>query len=491
MSDRAAETRAKWLATLAKFKHDPDEAANGEMWSPRLDGASRDELTAIQNEKLAVLTPFLYENSQFYQHRFDRLGMAPTDIASIDDLAKWPVVDKSEMTVDVESNPPFGHYTTMSDEIWRSRGWMLFSTSGTTGTPRIFRYSQIDRDYWAWSNARAMHAMSFTPSDTVFMMTGYGTHVWAWGVQMGLAKMGIGLIPGGGMDGAMRAGIVERFQPTVLCCTPSYALYLGRVMQNMGLEPAQTSVRLLFCGGEPAMAIGPTREKLEDLWGARLVEFYGCTEAAPQAGGYACAATGQDGEGQFLHLMEDLQVWETVDPETLQPTAPGQRGLSVCTNLVSESSPQLRFLVGDFTTLNYDTCACGRGHARAMGCFAGRADDLINLRGIKFFPTQIEKAVRAIPGLGDEFQIVLSSRAADGMDIMKIVVEHPDHGPASKLADQVATAIRGETELRADVEVVAPNTLPKTEFKAKRVTDERAKGCSVVLPLPVLPQSPL
>ena len=476
MSGRAEKTRANWLAILARFKDDPDQAANSAMWSPSLDGASRDELTAIQNEKLAVMTPFLYENSLFYRERFDRLGLTPTDIASVEDLIKWPVVDKSEMTVDVENHTPFGRYSTMSDEIWCSRGWMLFSTSGTTGTPRVFRYSQIDREYWAWSNARAMHAMGFTPTDTVFMMTGYGTHVWAWGVQMGLAKMGIGLIPGGGMDGPMRAGMVDRFKPTVLCCTPSYALYLGRLLQNMGLDPAASSVRTLFCAGEPAMAIGPTREKLEDLWGARLVEFYGCTEAAPQAGGYACSAMGQNGEDYFLHLMEDVQIWETVNPESLAPTPVGVRGLSVCTNLISESSPQLRFLVGDFTTLNQDTCACGRSHARAMGCFAGRADDLINLRGIKFFPTQIEKAVRSIPDLGDEFQIVLSSRSEDGMDVMKIVVEHADHGPGSALTNQVVTAVRTEIELRVDVDVVAPDTLPKTEFKAKRVQDERNKS---------------
>ncbi len=475
MTDRAAATRAHWLATLEKHKLDPDQPGSAEMWSPSLDGASRDELVAIQNEKLAAVAPFLYENSAFYRARFDRLGLAPTDIATVDDLAKWPVVDKSEMTADVEAHPPYGHYTAMTDELWRSRGWMLFSTSGTTGTPRIFRYSQIDREYWAWTNARAMHAMGFTPADTVFMMTGYGPHVFAWGVQMGLAKMGIGLIPGGGMDGRMRAAIIDRYRPTVLCGTPSYALYMGRTMQTLGLDPAATSVTKLFCGGEPALAIGPTREKLEDLWGARLVEFYGCTEAAPQAGGYSCTAAGQDGEGYFLHLMEDSQIWETVDPESKAQTAPGERGLSVCTNLVSETSPQLRFLVGDFTTLNYDRCACGRSHARAMGCFAGRADDLINLRGIKFFPTQIEKAVRAIPGLGDEFQIILSSRSEDGMDIMRIVVEHPDHGPESGLADQVAVAVRAEIEVRCDIEVVAPDTLPKTEFKAKRVTDERAK----------------
>jgi len=475
MTDKAIMTRNMWLSTLEKFKFDDNGPADSKMWSPDLDGASRDQLTAIQNAKLAAVTPFLYENSIFYRRRFDRLGLVPTDITTIEDLAKWPVVDKSEMTIDAEAAPPYGHYTTMTDDIWSVRGWMQFSTSGTTGTPRIFRYSQIDREYWAWSNARAMHAMGFTPADTVFMMTGYGPHVWAWGVQMGLAKMGIGLIPGGGMDGAMRAGVIHRYKPTILCCTPSYALYIGRVMQGMGLDPAASSINKLFCAGEPSMAIGSTRDKLEDLWSARLVEFYGCTEAAPQAGGYACPAAGGH-DGYFLHLMEDVQVWETVDSKTLEPTQSGERGLSVCTNLISESSPQLRFLVGDFTTLNREVCPCGRSHVRAMGCFAGRADDLIILRGIKFFPTQIEKAVRAFPELGDEFEILLTNRKEDGMDVMKVVVEHPDYGPKSSIVEQVASALRIEIEVRSDVEVVAPGTLKKTEFKAKRVTDKRKKG---------------
>ena len=475
ITDKANSTRNSWLATLEKFKYDENVASDPRMWSPKLDGASRDELTAIQNEKLAVVTPFLYENSAFYRNRFDRLGLVPTDIATLEDLAKWPVVDKSEMSMDAEAWPPFGHYTTMTDEIWRRRGWMLFSTSGTTGIPRIFRYSHIDRELWAWSNARAMHAMGFTTSDTVFMMTGYGPHVWAWGVQIGLAKMGISLIPGGGMNGTMRANMIHRYNPTILCCTPSYALYVGRVMQDMNLDPAASSVNKLFCAGEPSMAIDSTREKLEDLWSARMVEFYGCTEAAPQAGGYACSATGGE-DGYFLHLMEDLQVWETVDSNTLEPTPPGQRGLSVCTNLISESSPQLRFLVGDFTVLNKDNCSCGRNHVRAMGCFSGRADDLIILRGIKFFPTQIEKTVRAFPGLGDEFEILLTNRKEDGMDMMKVLVEHPDYGQTSSIEERLASAIRLEIEVRSDIEVVAPGTLHKTEFKAKRVTDKRRKG---------------
>jgi len=401
--------------------------------------------------------------------------LAPTDIRTVDDLTKWPVVDKAEMTADAEAHPPFGTYTTMSDELWRQRGWMMFSTSGTTGTPRVFRYSQIDRQHWEWSNARALTAMGFSPADTVFMMTGYGPHVWAWGVQYALARLGIGVIPGGGMDGRMRASIIERFRPTVLLCTPSYALYLGRLLQELGLDPAATAVERLFLAGEPANAIPSTRNRIQDLWSARIVEFYGCTEAAPQAGGYSCPES-QAGPQPFAHLMEDVQIWETVDAESLQPVAPGTRGLTVCTNISSESSPQLRFLVGDYTTLDTSPCACGRNHVRAMGCFAGRADDLINLRGIKFFPTQVDQAVRSVPDLGDEFQVVLTSRDADGMDVMTVLVEHPGPDKVDEIAVAVAAAVRTQCEIRADVQVLPPDTLPKTEFKAKRVRDERDKG---------------
>src|SRR5215510_2323989 len=141
MQSRSEETRAAWLSTLEKFRYDPDRAATAQIWSPRLDAASRDQLIDIQTEKLRAAVPFLYENSPFYRQRFDRLGMVPTDIRHVDDLAKWPVVDKSEMMADAAAHPPYGTYTTMTDAVWATRGWMMFSSSGSTGAPRVFRYS--------------------------------------------------------------------------------------------------------------------------------------------------------------------------------------------------------------------------------------------------------------------------------------------------------------------------------------------------------------
>jgi phenylacetate-CoA ligase len=473
---RADSTRETWLATLDKFRHDRDRAANADMWSPRLDAASRDELTAIQNEKLRAAVPFLYENSPFYHRRFESLGLLPSDLRSTDDLQKWPVVDKTEMMADAAEHPPYGTYTTTTEDIWAKRGWMMFSSSGSTGPPRVFRYTHVDREAWAWANARAMYAMGFRPGDTVFMMTGYGPHVWAWGVQYALEKMELPVIPGGGMDARARANTILRFKPTILLCTPSYALHLGRLMQSLGHDPAATSVRTLFVAGEPALAIEATRSRIENLWDARIVEFYGCTEASPHVGGYSCSAQTRETWPAATHLMEDIQVWETVDPETRRTVPAGQRGLTVCTNLNSESSPQLRFLVGDYTTLNTERCACGRTHVRAMGSFAGRADDLINLRGIKMFPVQIEEAVRALPGSGDEFEIALSTDAS-GLDIMTVRCEHADHANGgADLRRRLEDEIRSRCEVRVAAEILAPGTLPKTEFKAKRVIDQRRKA---------------
>ncbi len=474
-SSRAEATRSRWLEVLDRYRIDGGGPDARGMWSPRLDAASRDELTAIQNAKLAALTPFLYENSGFYRRRFDRLGILPTDIRRVDDLPKWPVVDKHEMMEDARAHPPYGSYGTMSEAVWAERGWMMFSSSGSTGAPRVFRYSQRDRELWAWANARALSAMGIGKGDTVFLISGFGPHVFAWGVEAALVKMGVPIIPGGGLDARARAGIVVRFRPSVVLCTPSYMLHLARVLQELGHDPARLGVRTLFVGGEPAMGIDETRARIQSLWGARMVEFYGCTEAAPHVGGFSCPMAQAPGRPVSTHLLEDVQIWETVAAETLMPAPEGARGLTVATSLNSESSPQLRFLVGDYTVLDRAPCPCGRNHVRAVGAFVGRADDLINLRGIKMFPAEIEEVVRAIPRAGDEFEILLATDA-HGLDIMTVRIEHPDHAAPEALRRRLEADLHARCELRIDAEVLAPGTLPKTEFKAKRVRDLRRKA---------------
>ncbi|WP_323035048.1 phenylacetate--CoA ligase family protein [Pararhodobacter sp.] len=466
-STRAEETRTHWKRVLEATLDERVTPFSADYWSPK-DTWSRDQTRAVQDQKIAAVAPFLYENSAFYRRRFDKLGVAPTDLTSVESLiANWPVVTKQEMMDDARAHPPYGTYTTCGPAEWADRGWMLFSSSGSTGTPRVFRYTHFDRRFWEQANARALYSGGLRKGDSAIPMVGFGPHVFAWGVQYTLAAMEMPVIPGGGMDGQARAMLIDRFKPTTLVCTPSYAFYLARVMQDMGLDPAASSINWMITGGEPFSGVAGTMEKLQALWGATAIEFYGCTEVSPHCGGYSCPEY-QTGAQNFIHLMEDIQVWETVDPDTLAATPEGHKGLTVCTNLTSESSAQLRFLVGDYTTLSTAPCACGRNHVKGMGCMTGRADDLINLRGIKFFPVQIEEAVRAVSGTGDEFQIHLRKQE-DGLDVMTVKVEHTD--PTAAAA--VAREIRSRCEVRCDVQVVAPDSLPKSPMKAKRVFDER------------------
>ncbi|WP_082899261.1 phenylacetate--CoA ligase family protein [Sulfitobacter sp. EhC04] len=466
-SNRAEVTRRRWKDVLETHADVRNAPVSDRFWSEQ-DTWSRDHIRAVQDQKVASVAPFLYENSAFYRARFDRLGMAPTDLASVDDLiAKWPVITKQEMMDDVTANPPYGTYTACGDAEWADRGWMLFSSSGTTGVPRVFRYTHFDRQFWEQANARALHSGGLRKGDSALPLVGFGPHVFAWGAQYALAAMGLPVIPGGGLDSKARVDLIQRFNPSTLVCTPSYALYIASVMEDLGIDPAASSVKTLVIGGEAASGVEGTGDRLKNLWGAKIAEFYGCTEVSPHCGGYSCAES-QSGGVPFMHLMEDIQIWETVDAETLVPLNEGERGLTVCTNLCSETSPHLRFLVGDYTMLDSTPCPCGRNHLKAMGCMTGRADDLINLRGIKFFPVQIEEAVRSVPGTGDEFQIRLS-RTDSGLDTLTVVVEHTDPGAAA----QVAAAVRSRCEVRCDVDVVAPKTLPKSEMKAKRVFDER------------------
>jgi phenylacetate-CoA ligase len=487
------EARDNWLALLRRSMLHPTAPADDRYWAPALETCSRAELRAMQGEKLALAVRYLYENSRFYRERLDARRLRPADIRSVDDLAKLPLTTKQEMAADHIAHPPWGTYTAVDDAAWSHGGWLMFTSSGTTAQPRPFRYTLVDRDQWAWADARALWAMGVRPGDRALIAFGYGPHVFLWGLHYALHLLGVPIIPGGGLDTRARARAIATYAPTVLACTPSYALYLGSVMREMGEDPAASAIRLIACGGEPGSGVPATRARIQALWGAELHEFYGCTEASPSAGGYTCGAEVRATDlpaaaptsmaspppevahpPVATHLMEDIQIWETVHPETLEPVAPGERGLTVCTNLCSEASPQLRFLVGDSTTLDESPCACGRTHVRALGGFQGRADDLLSVRGLSLFPSAIEDAVRRAADVGDEFQIVVD-RERD-LDVLTIVAEPAPDVPEPAwpaVAAAVEAEVRARCELRPRVEVRPPGTLPKTEFKARRVVDRR------------------
>jgi phenylacetate-CoA ligase len=468
--------REEWLATVEGHRFAPAGPDDDRYWSRRLETASRDELRAIQDAKLGVAVRYAYECIPFYRRRLDRLGIEPGDLRSVDDLADLPVTTKHDMADDLAEHPPWGTYTAVDDDLWLERGWQVFASSGTTGAPRAFRYTRFDRVTWAWANARAMYAMGFrTRRDSALLAFGYGPHVWLWGVHHALDLMGIPVVTAGGLDTRTRARFIDQYRPTILACTPSYALFLASVMRELGLDPGASSVRFVFCAGEPGFGIPATRARIEHAWGATMHEFYGCTEAAPAGGAYTCDTVAEDRhEPASTHLLEDCGIWETVDPVTHDPVPPGAPGLTVVTNLMSEASPQLRFLVGDSTTLTDAPCACGRTHMRALGGFDGRADDMLNVRGVTVFPSAIEDAVRRVADTGTEFQIEITVERE--LDVLTVRVE-PHEGVGDERYPEVARLVENEVvsrcELRPVVEVVPVGTLPRTEFKAKRVIDRR------------------
>ncbi len=468
-----SNARERFLDTVLKYRFNSDAPGSESHWSPELDTASRSRLREIQSEKLVAAVRYMYEYSPFYRAKFNAIQLKPADIQGIDDLGKIPVTTKAEMARNVAEHPPWGTYSPIDDEQWSRRGWMLFTSSGTTAHPRPFRYTLFDRDMWAWADARSLWAMGVRPGDKAFLAFGYGPFAAFWGFQHGLNRIGVPAIPGGALDSKRRAYFIDTFHPTVLVATPSYCLFLGSVMQEMGYDPAKSSIRLIVSGGEPGVCIPATKRRIEALWGATLHEMYGCTEAAPSAGGCLCHAEVRN-ERPNTHLLEDCQIWETVDPETFEPVPPGQRGLTVATNLISEGSPQLRFLVGDFATFTEERCACGMTHVRALGGFQGRADDMLNIRGLTVFPSAVEEVVRHIDELGDEFEIVVYEEHA--LDCLRIVAEPRPEVPASRhpsLAEKIESEVRAKIGLRPEVELRPPGSLPKTELKARRLRDLR------------------
>lgn len=456
--------RKKWFDAIERNRTDWLAPGSDRYWAPSLDGVSRDELHSIHSDKLPHAVAYMASYSPMYAQKLTDAGIAPQDIRSVDDLSILPVVTKWDMSASIQHDNPWGAFTAIDNERWLTDGWQVFSTSGTTAEPRSFRYTQYDRELWAWANARALYAMGVRRGrDVGMMLFGYGPHVAMWGMHHGMLLMGVPQLAAGGLDTRTRVLAIERQKPTVLSCTPSYALHLSAVMQEMGIDPADTSVRILVAAGEPVPEA--SQKRIEKIWDAQVHQFYGCTEVAPSCGGYTC-------EAGAMHFLEDTHKVETLDPETHKPVEPGERGISVVTNLMSEASPQIRFEVGDYTTLSHEPCPCGRTHVVCEGGFAGRADDMLNIRGITLFPSSVESVVRGLPGLGEEFKIVLSRRGE--LDEITVVVERQDTSISNAdLAEAVGSAFRARLELRASVDVLEYGTLPKTMFKAKRVEDRR------------------
>ncbi|TMQ16360.1 MAG: phenylacetate--CoA ligase [Deltaproteobacteria bacterium] len=424
---------------------------------------------------MAAAFDYLFEASPFYRRRFEEAGLAPGSIRSLDDLRRVPVTRKLDWIPDIEAHPPWGTFSPLTEERWRDHPWMIFSTSGTTRRPRLFRHTTHDRDLWAWMNARALWSYGVRPGEIALNCFYYGASVAAWGLHEGLVRLGCPVVPGGAMPPERRAAVIPYLRPATILGTPSGLLTLGRRVQEQGDDPAALGVRTLVCAGEPGAAVGPTKRRLEALWGASVHDDFGCTEIAMAPLGYTCRAEAGKTDGEVgVHLMEDAVIVEVLDPITLEPVPVGQRGTLVVSNLYSEAAPFLRFDMGDWIQLRDDPCACGRTHARAVGGLLGRNDHCLKIKGLQFFPSTFEDAIRSIDGLGDEYRVEVRAGAAPGREDLEIIVER---GPDVALTEHcVASRLRGLIGITVAVTLVEPGRLPRSDGKGVRFVDRRAEA---------------
>jgi len=424
----------------------------------------RATLEAFQLAQLRVQLARLARDSAYYAPLFRQLDWNVGELRSLADLSKLPFTTKPDYINTIGAQAPFGKFMTVpQDEVRR----MHFS-SGTTSAPSPQFWSEYDLDRWAGLYARHARAQDIGPGDIVQCMFSYTWFVGGLGATAGYQRAGAMVIPAGSQDTERQINTLFTYGSTVLCGTPSFITHLAEEVRKRGRDPAVSTVRSIMMGGEPGASIPATRRRIEALWGARAYDAYGCLEFQPIAGD----CTAQAGP----HLAEDFAYAEIVDAETGVAVADGTPGVLVLTHLDKQAGPLVRWWTGDIVVRDSTPCSCGRTHARLVGGVRGRADDMLVVRGVNVFPSAVEELVRATPGLGDEYQLVINASVHDAAGFMKSIhvrVEQTDTAAdTSQLAAQLTQEIKQRLQVGAHVEVLPQGTLERSTHKAKRVVRE-------------------
>ncbi len=429
------------------------------IWDP-VETIPRDELCQLHVEKLRDCVERV-SNVPFYRDAFAKNRVTPDSIRSLDDLRRLPITTKS----DLREHYPLGFLTVPREEIARYHG-----SSGTTGKPTFVAYTQGDLKRWADLCARFLTAGGLQASHTVQIAFGYGLFTGGFGLHYGVEKVGAAIIPAAGGNTARQIALIQDLQSDALICTPSYALYLTDAIQKEGLDPSSLAVRFGHFGGEPWT---------EDMRGAierdlNILAFnnYGLSEIiGPGVSGECAARTG-------MHIQEDHFLVECLDPETLDPVEPGERGELVFTTLTKEAMPLIRYRTRDIASLDVSPCPCGRTTVR-MSRVVGRSDDMMIIRGVNVFPSQIEEALLRVEGTAPHYQIVLERPGA--LDEVTVRIEMRPQDFSDKISEmhalrsKIAREIHSVAGIRAKIELVEPHTLERFSGKAQRVTDLRNK----------------
>jgi phenylacetate-CoA ligase len=418
-----------------------------------------EEMRRQQLDRLKATVGRVYENVALYRQKMDASSVRPGDIQSLDDLRHLPFLTKADM----REGYPFGYFAAPLDEVVR-----IHSSSGTTGKPVVAGYTRADVDLWANLMARTLVCGETTPQDIVQNAYGYGLFTGGLGIHYGAERIGCTVIPISGGNSKRQIMVMGDFGTTVLACTPSYALALAETAQEMNVDPGDLKLRVGFFGAEPWPQ--EMRSAIEMRLQLRAMDLYGLTEIIGP--GVAAECMEQNG----LHIFEDHFYPEIIDPDTGEPLGDGERGELVLTCLTKEAFPLIRFRTRDIASLEAGACPCGRTFRR-MVRVSDRTDDMLIIRGVNVFPSQIEEVLLAIEETEPHFQIVVSRDGAlDRLEILFEVDEAHFSDEVKQLQEierRVSREIESVLGLRADVKLVEPKSIERSMGKRKRVIDRR------------------
>jgi phenylacetate-CoA ligase len=431
------------------------------MLDPNVETMSRDALTALQTNRLKQTLQLAYANVPHYRAKFDSVGVQPGDFRTLADLARFPFTLKT----DLRDNYPFNLFAVPREQLRR-----LHASSGTTGKPTVVGYTQGDIERWSDLVARSMACAGALPGDIVHNAYGYGLFTGGLGAHYGAERLGCTVVPASGGGTERQVALIQDFGASVLCATPSYALNIAEVAADMGVDLRNTPLRLGLFGAEPWS--DAMRQDIEKRLGIKAIDIYGLSEIMGPGVACECHAV-QNG----LHGWEDHFLFEIIDPHTLQPLPTGAAGELVITTLTKEALPMIRYRTRDITRLSDEPCACGRTHVRIMRV-TGRDDDMLIIRGVNVYPSQVEAVLVGFAGLAPHYQIVLTREGA--LDTMTVEVElaadaHAADADRTSKAAEVRHHIKSLIGVTCTVAIKMPGEIPRSQGKAVRVKDLRKK----------------
>lgn len=428
------------------------------IWN-RVETLPREEIETIQLNRLRNLLHRVYRAVPFYRTLFDEAGIRPDDVRTLDDVVHLPFTTKD----DLRDNYPYGLFAVPRENVIR-----IHASSGTTGRPTVVGYTRGDLEIWSELVARIVTQAGVQPGDVVQICFTYGLFTGGFGLHYGLERVGATVIPASSGNTQRQIRLMHDFGTTVLVSTPSYALYLAEVASDMGYTPASLGVRLGLFGSEPWSE--SMRAEIEARWGMKATDNYGLSEVmGPGVSGECLYQNG-------LHIAEDHFLVEVIDPQTGRRLPPGETGELVITTLTKEAMPLIRYRTRDITSLDYAPCPCGRTSAR-MRRVSGRTDDMLIIRGVNVFPSQIEEVIMQIEGVGPQYLIVVDRKGY--LDEMEVQVElsaahfSGRFRELEELENRIREQLQSVLGITPRVRLVEYKSLERTAGKAKRVIDKR------------------